>query len=501
MKTNRKIRIAVFGSIAAATFLLAGCNPQPAVAPTDAFTPSDAPKLAGTGTPIPAPTTDPLPPVSLSKGDFYFTVNGKPAFFFSRNLAGIQPSDYETLLRMTRVQGDLLVRVGTDNGIMGGISGYGYNSNGDILADWSANWEKVFTTAESYGIYVMPFFTGWSDWNTTGFSGWKNNPFNSANGGPAATPTEIFKKDSPTQRLYLKWFKSVVARWQTHRNILAWETVTEVNLINNINPTDGMYFVEQLAKAAREADPRRRPVTASQSDYNAWPALYRSDAVDFINFHPYPDNSRLDTYALEHTRKFLSTYQKPVLIGESGLHWANPDTPEGKITAAQNARIGIQHAIWAEMVSGSMNGRGLWWEDGYGIYFAGLSWSFLQKYSDVEAAAARFIRGTDMTGFRPVTAQGSGMILGAALGNDRLIIGWYRDRTCEPPDWNMQPVISQQTVTVTVPNPGAGWGVKFYDTKTGNELTGSGTVTATGNAVVIPLPDFKDDIAFKLSLP
>jgi hypothetical protein len=499
MQTDRKIRLVIFGLIAAAAFHLAGCSPQPTAEPAETPASSDVP--AASDTPIPTPTTDPLPPVSLLKGDFYFTVNGKPGFIFSRNLAGIQPGDYETLLRMTRDQGDLLVRINVDNLAAWGIHGYGYNSSGDVLADWSANWEKFFTTAESYGIYVMPYFTGWACWNTTGFSGWANNPFNSVNGGPAKSPTEIFKKDSSTQLLYLKWFKSVVARWQTHRNILAWETVTEVNFINNINPTDGIYFVEQLAKAAREADPRRRPVTASQTDYNAWPALYRSDAVDFINFHPYPGDSRLDMYALENIRKFISTYQKPVLIGESGLHWADPSSPEGKITAAPNARIGIRHAIWAEVVSGAMNGRALWWEDAYGIYFTGLSWPFLQKYSDVDAAAARFIRGTDMTGFKPVTAQSSGMILGAALGNDRLIIGWYRDRTCEPPDWNKLPVVSKQTVTVTVPNPGAGWKVEFYDTKTGTALMGSGAVTPKGNTIVIELLDFKDDIAFKLFIP
>jgi hypothetical protein len=351
--------------------------------------------------------------------------------------------------------------------------------------------------AEANGVYVLPYFTGWINWNAEGSDRWAANPFNSANGGPAQSPTEVFKQDSRTQQLYLKWFKSVVERWQQHRNILAWELVSEVNYINYISQPQGMYWVEHLAEAARQADAMHRPITVSLADINEWPDLLHSDAVDFINFHPYPPSGRLDSYVLQQVPRYLDTYGKPVLIGESGLHSAAPDSEAGKLVVANHARTGLRHAVWAELVSGSMNGRALWWEDGYGVYFSRLGLSWVMKNQDVEGPAVKFSEGIDAAGMTPISASASRELVGAALGNERMIIGWYRDAASEPPDWPTRAVMSGQTVTLNVPGSAASWTVDFYDTKTGTQLPGSSVLTAEGGKLTIQLPDFSDDIAFK----
>jgi hypothetical protein len=375
------------------------------------------------------------------------------------------------------------------------MGGVGYDAQGNLRQDWSANWEGFLDKAESYGIYVLPFFTGWANWNDR----WDDSPFNSANGGPADDPSEIYRKDSPTQTQYVIWFKRVVERWQGHKNILAWETVTEINLINGITQVDGVYLARRLAAAAREADTAQRPVTVSLGAGVEWPDLFRSDALDFFNHHPYPN--QLDRDILTTVPRLVNTYHKPVLIGESGLSWASPISQEGLITTSTNARVGVQHAIWAETVSGSMNGRALWWEDSFGLYYPQMSWSFLESYTDVDAGPARFMAGVDMTGFKPVAATTTGQLLGASLGNDHLVIGWYRDSQCEPPDWNLRRIL-RSTVSVAVPNPKAGWQVTFYDTRTGAPMPDvTGSVAPTNKAVVITLPDLQDDIAFKLSRP
>jgi hypothetical protein len=49
-----------------------------------------------------------------------------------------------------------------------------------------------------------------------------------------------------------------------------------------------------------------------------------------------------------------------------------------------------------------------------------------------------------------------------------------------------------------VPGSTQNWQVDFYDTKTGYVLSGSAMVTRQGNGVKVTLPDFTDDIAFKL---
>jgi hypothetical protein len=483
------------------SILLSSCAPRPAVAPSlssiATVAPTEAPPLATTPTMAPSPTATTIPHRALAwhPGDVYFSMDGRPAFLFSRNPAGWTPSDWTTLAGLARRQGYQFVRVFTTSASMGGDHGYGYTSKGEIIDEWSNNWEHFFDVAEADGLYVLPSFWGWINWNGSGF---KDNPFNSANGGPAKDPHEIYKKGSPTQRLYLKWFKSLVTRWQSHRNILAWEVASEINLIDGISQPEGIYLAGQLAEIVREADSLHRPVTSSVADWSGWSDFLHSDAVDFVDFHPYPPAGDLDHRILDQVPLLLDTYHKPVLIGESGLSPSTPDSWEGKNTVAPNARIGVQHAIWAQLVSGAINGRALWWEDGYGIYFQALGMPWLQKYTDVEAPVFRFADGVDMTGFKPIAANASGRVFGAALGNEKMIIGWYRDSSCEPPNWNLQPVVSKQSVTLIVPGTATNWQVDFYDTKTGTDMIGSAAVARQGSTITITLPDFTDDIAFKM---
>jgi hypothetical protein len=195
----------------------------------------------------------------------------------------------------------------------------------------------------------------------------------------------------------------------------------------------------------------------------------------------------------------LANYHKPVLIGESGLSFLTPDSNPPTLTTADRADIGVKHAIWAAVVSGAMNGRALWWEDGVAIYFPALDLPFIRKYADAELPASNFVRDVNFAGFQPLTSSSGSGILGAAVGNDKSVIGWYRDATSEPPDWNLKPVISKQTVALTVPGSASTWKVDFYNTRDGTTVLSSVSVTRQGGTLTIPLPDFQDDIAFKMT--
>ena len=207
----------------------------------------------------------------------------------------------------------------------------------------------------------------------------------------------------------------------------------------------------------------------------------------------------MDRTIVSEVRNFLATYKRPVLIGESGLNAAAPDSADGKITVADNARLGVQHAIWAAVVSGAMNGRALYWEDSFGIYFSNLGIPWMQKYETEELPAANFVNGVDFSGFQPLASTITSGVWGAAVGNEKMVLGWYRDAGSEPPDWTLQPVVSKQTVTITVPGKGTNWKVDFYNTRDGTTILSSVTVSRTGSTITIPLPDFQDDIAFKMA--
>jgi hypothetical protein len=415
-------------------------------------------------------------------------VNGQTSFIFSRNVAGYQQAHYNTFLDWTKAGGSKFARIQLDS------LGMGYTSTGNVDEDWAVQWDRVFDKAEADGIYILPVFSGWFDWNAgAGYSTWKSNPLNQANGGPVQSPAELFQRGSATQTMWMQWMQTLVNRWQGRNNILGWEVFSEVNLASGVTESTGIDFVNSAVELIRAADPTHRPVTASLADVGDWPNFYHETSIDFINIHPYPPSAQLDRYIISGVRNYVATYNRPVLIGESGLNADSPDKYPPK------AEIGVRHAIWAAIVSGSMNGRALYWEDSFGIYFPNLGIPWMQKYEAEELPAVNFVNGVNFSGFKPLASTFSSAVWGAAVGNENIVLGWFRDATSEPPDWNIQPVISSQTVTIIVPGTNVDWQVDFYDTETGTTIVGSASVTRQGSKITVTLPDFQDDIAFKMT--
>ena len=122
--------------------------------------------------------------------------------------------------------------------------GMGYTNSGAVDEAWATQWEQVFNHAEKDGIYVLPVFSGWFDWNAgSGYSTWAKNPLNAAIGGPIKAPGELFQKGSASQKLWLQWMQTLVKRWQAQKNIAAWEIFSEVNLASGVSESEGIDFV------------------------------------------------------------------------------------------------------------------------------------------------------------------------------------------------------------------------------------------------------------------
>ncbi len=437
-----------------------------------------------------------VPKITLNKGDYFFTVNGRQSLIFVRNMGGYETEQYFQLLDLMKGKGTQVVRIQLDS------LGMGYDRTGLLDPVWAKKWERIMAYAAQNGIAVLPVFTGWFDWNDGdpdyNYSMWKSNPLRSDNNGPAAKPGELFKDGSPTQTAWLSWLKTLVERWQGQENIFAWEIFSEVNLASGVTEPSGIAFIEKAAQIIHAADPRQRPITASLAETGGWSKFYNSETIDFINSHPYPPSGQLDREILKTVRFYLDKYHKPVFIGESGLSAVAPAENTNTLTTATKARIGIQHAIWAGLVSGAMDGRALYWEDGFAVYFPRLSWLFLLQYMDAESVASQFIKDVDFSGFQPLEVRFSGAIFGAAVGNESTILGWFRDAACEPPDWLLKPLISGQTVSLQAPGAASTWQVEFYDAATGDPFPETITIHPEGNTLTIPLPDFTDALAFKL---
>ncbi len=404
---------------------------------------------------------------------------------FSRNVAGYKLEDYTAFLDWALAGGSRVVRVQLNSIAMG------YTGTGAVDEAWAVQWDRVLDAAQEKGIYVLPVFSSWFDWNAgAGYSTWSSNPLNQAKGGPVKSPAELFRKGSATQEMWMQWMQTLVERWRGRKNILGWEIFSEVNLATGATESSGIDFVDTAAAVIRFSDPGR-PVTASIADTGTWRDFYREADIDFIQTHPYPPSARLDRTVVEEVRAYLKKYDRPVLIGESGL---NAESPE---LYPQKAEIGVRHAIWADIVSGAMNARALYWEDSFSLFIPRLGRSWMEKYQTAELPAVGFTKGVDFTGFRPLEALSSKDIWGGAVGSSKSVLGWYRDAGCEPPNYPMLPILSGQSVTVTVPGDALDWKVDFYSTQDGVTLLSSVNVSRLGRTITFVLSDFHDDIAIK----
>lgn len=434
-----------------------------------------------------AQSTSPLPRWELRKSEFYFRVNGVPSFVMGRNPTELTIEAFEKDFGVAATNGEQIVRMH----LMHGIPPNG--APGKVDEPWAAKWDCVFDAAEKHGIAVIPVFTIWAQWND-GSKGeywhvWKDNPYNAAHSGPALSPSDLLQ-DTECRRQWLAWLGELVKRWRGHSCIVAWEPISEIDLVTGATARKAVAFAEQAALTIRNADPKRRPVTVSHSGIVDWPEVNSSRAVDIVQTHPYGEHPRylgnLSEMVVDSVRERWRKYGKPVLIGECGLD-ARP--PAKTITLAERAPIGIRHALWASVVSGAMNGRMLWWEDGYDKYERA---DIAGRYADAATPMARFVKGISFQDLKPADVMLSKKLKGAALASNKLIIGWFRDAQCNPPDWPVRRVSAE---AVTLPKTGGKrWTVQFYDTLAGNPI-GEGVTVDRLDALVIALPEFSESIA------
>ncbi len=439
--------------------------------------------------PAPRPTCESggRPRLELRPGERYFRAEGQPAFVLGRNPAGMNPAAYDDHFRHAAEAGERLVRIHFTHIPPD-------EKAGELDAAMLASWDAILDAAENRGLAVLPVLGVWADWNDgsrqEGWHRWDGNPFNVARGGPAQRPDELFD-DTLCRKLWLKRLETFVRHWSHRRAIVGWEIFSELDLVTGATEERAVRFAECAAAVIRAADPTHRPVTASQAGINEWPRLLTSAALDFIEIHPYADGDcggRLDDLILSTVRQRLARYGKPLLLGECGL---NSGPPRGTLEVAARAEVGIRHAIWAAVVSGAMNGRALWWQDGYDQFEKA---DLCSRYHRTDASAAAFVKGVDYTGFAPVPCVLSDGLKGAVIGNETLRLGWFRDVRCEPPAWPMRPMTGQ---TVTVEASGDFWRVEFIDPVTGKSV-GESRLNVQDRHLRMTLPEFQGSVALRL---
>jgi hypothetical protein len=232
--------------------------------------------------------------------------------------------------------------------------------------------DRVMRMAETNGIFIMLCLEYHGMFQTApdqfgGNNAWLQNPYNSANGGPCATPNEFFT-GTAARDIYKKRLRYVMARWGASPNLLCWEFFNEIdNSYNNLNATDVANWHSALGTWLKANDPYKRLVTTSLTGSSDRAEIWNVSSLEFAQYHSYglaQPASKLPPIV----EGMMSKYHKPVIVSEYGID------SSGFHAEKDPYFRGLRQGIWAGLMS-STPGTGMswWWEEIhsrslYGIY-------------------------------------------------------------------------------------------------------------------------------------
>ncbi|MEW6156549.1 MAG: DUF5060 domain-containing protein [Verrucomicrobiota bacterium] len=219
--------------------------------------------------------------------------------------------------------------------------------------------DYVLRLAEQRGIYVLlcldfhgMFETKPDVWGGNNF--WPKNPYNTANGGPAANQNAFFTSAS-ARAAYQKRLRYLVARYGYSPNLLGWEFFNEIdNVYAYLNSTDVANWHRAMGDWLDANDPFHHLVTTSLTGNSDRAEIWSLPQLDFAAYHSYNEPNpvlRLSSV----TQSFLQRYRKPVMIGEFGIDWRG-------WSREQDPHLrGLRQGLWAGALGGSVGTSMSWW--------------------------------------------------------------------------------------------------------------------------------------------
>jgi hypothetical protein len=377
--------------------------------------------------------------------------------------------------------------------------------NYDRRLDRAALLDEVFRLAEEEGIYIQLVLTNHGQFSETTNAQWFENPYNAANGGPAATPRE-FATDPRARKYFKQRLRYLAARWGYSPNLLAWEWWNEVDFTPMVETDVLETWTQEMTPALLQFDPNDHLTTLSYSiegDARVW----NLREVDLIQRHEYNANDPKwffptagGTGRYEQQRGLLP---KPLIMGEFGASGVieKPD-------ASARDAIHLHNGLWAAPFSGFASTAMYWWWDLL-IEPANL-WGHL-------AGISRYLADEDLALLAPTPAMPSApSAVALALGNDRRALVWLRNRLYNHDEMQFKYGMALSTgeasdatfkfdppalrdISVTVLGLGDGdYRVTWFDTRTGAEI-GADAASARGGALVVRAPEFRRDLAAKIA--
>ena len=354
--------------------------------------------------------------------------------------------------------------------------------------------DRILALAEKHGVYVHLVLENHGKISTWVDPEWKDNPYNEENGGFLTSCRDYFRRVDAREQTKKK-FRYIIARWGHSPRLMGLELVSELDLTGETPRdhkdrrilNDKVEWHRVMGRYIKQIDHGRHLLTTHYSvDYNrVQRRVVELPEIDYIAVDAYREKGGI-VPLLYSTARALRRHNKPIWVTEYG------GSPSGASWAHLEADL---HAgIWAGYMLDHVGTPLLWWF----MYI-----DAHKKYGHYKALA-NYARGEDrrnrglLAGAAPLEGPRARRARAIALKNDRSAYVWIYDMTAArvAPASGWEPVYKGLAVRLKGMRTGA-YAVEFWDTYKG-AIVGKAAVAATGSGLLIPLPEFKSDMAVKV---
>lgn len=357
--------------------------------------------------------------------------------------------------------------------------------------------DQIFAMGAKYGVGINLVFINHGAFSTTTNPEWYSNPYNQSNGGPLANAGE-FATNEIAWKFWERRLRYIVSRYAAYPSLFTWEWWNEVNF-TPINSNDLDLWVKKSSSVLDEWDPYR---TLRTNSWSSGASLQNWDLYDYAVTHVYDASDPIKSLAVQAEALRAKVPDKPILVGEMGSGTLTEDP------FADSKGLHLHNSQWAATFVGFGAPASYWWWD---IYVDPLNLWPITKGLD------RLLKNLDPANMVQNRVSGIPLSSTLTLSNTNSTIGWIRHnnfdrsaktqllleaavtslRTKKPlktifPD----PVSNGGNLTIKVGKAG-NFEVVFYRTITG-AVVSKQTVTSTKDTVVIKVPKFTGDIAFRI---
>lgn len=439
---------------------------------------------------------------ALDDGSFFFPIGLNVAWWSG---AGDALTDYTRWMDTFSANGGNTIRVWMADW------SFGIEWKDTGLGDYSRRLQKawlldqIFKLAGERDVYVLLVLMNCADFNNWQTKGWNNNPYNAANGGPLESPQD-YLSDPTAKALTQRRIKYITNRWGYNPHLLAWEWWNEANL-GGFSDQDLAAWLQEMTAYLLENDPNQHLVTNSFAIIDTSP-IWLLPEMDIIQKHEYALQEETQYKDLaERVTADLETLVgagpvKPALMGEFG--WGGN---EGYGNEVERSGIHLHNGIWATTFAGYAGSGFYWWWDVYvekyrlWYHFHGLR---------------NFVEGVDLSQYVPFSPlkidrpdDKQEQAFGMGLKGEAVLI-WLRSdaytqqaaeaawaKSGKPPSFSYQPPLRTGLRLVLEDMDDIVYVVRWFLPQSG-KWADPVDVKAKDGLLVIPIPDFRSDLAARI---